>query len=195
MLPVIKHGLLLTAVLLGGCASYSNHELTPVKTWPLSADATQQKPSAFLRTTAMNQVNGGPANASAGALAATWETAVTDTFRQSGRFTRVSTDKVDSDLYVDATLYNNEQYNVASAIITGVTFFVIPTTAKNTFTLETVFKDKDGKELGRIRKSESVRTWMQLLLIVALPFQQDTRDVVQELTRSTLEEAVQRRLL
>nr|BFD41605.1 hypothetical protein FFPRI1PSEUD_31040 [Pseudomonas sp. FFPRI_1] len=67
--------------------------------------------------------------------------------------------------------------------------------AKNTFTQETVFKDKAGKELGRIRKSESVRTWMQLLLIVAIPFQQDTRDVVQELARSTLDEAVQRQLL
>ena len=58
-----------------------------------------------------------------------------------------------------------------------------------------MFKDKDGKELGRIRKSESVRTWMQLLLIVAIPFQADTRDVVQQLARSTLDEAVQRKLL
>ena len=33
---------------------------------------------------------------------------MSDTFQQSNRFSRVSTDKVDSDLYVDATLYNNE---------------------------------------------------------------------------------------
>jgi hypothetical protein len=175
--------------------SYSQHELPPVKTWPLTADAPLQKPTAFVRTTAMNQVNGGQANTSAGTPAATWEAAVADAFRQSGRFARVSTDKVESDIYVDATLYNNEQFSMASAIITGVTFFIVPSTAKNTFTLETVFKNKDGKELGRIRKSESVRTWMQLLLIVAIPFQQDTRDVVQELARSTLNEAVQRRLL
>jgi hypothetical protein len=58
-----------------------------------------------------------------------------------------------------------------------------------------VFKDKDGKELGRVQKSESVRTWMHLVLIFGIPFQHDTRDVVQALTRSTLEEAVQRRLL
>jgi hypothetical protein len=31
-----------------------------------------------------------------------------------------------------------------------------------------VFKDKDGKELGRVKKSESVRTWMHLVLIVGL---------------------------
>ncbi|WP_194251638.1 hypothetical protein [Pseudomonas lactis] len=52
-----------------------------------------------------------------------------------------------------------------------------------------------GKGLGRVRKSESLRTWMQLLLIVAVPFRQDTHEVVQALTRSTLDEAVQRRLL
>ncbi|WP_262925972.1 hypothetical protein [Pseudomonas chlororaphis] len=32
-------------------------------------------------------------------------------------------------------------------------------------------------------------------LIVAVPFQADTRDVVQQLARSTLDEAVQRKLL
>ncbi|MDF2399091.1 hypothetical protein GWQ44_26395 [Pseudomonas sp. 3MA1] len=195
MLASIKHLLVLGAVLLSGCVSYSQHELSAVGTWPPAAQTSEQKPSAFVRTTAMYQVNGGPANAAAGAPAAAWETVVADTYRQSGRFARVSTDKVESDLYAEATLYNNEQFSMASAIITGVTFFVIPSTAKNTFTLETVFKDKDGKELGRIRKSESVRTWMQLLLIVAVPFQADTRDVVQQLARSTLDEAVQRKLL
>ncbi|MBP5099982.1 hypothetical protein [Pseudomonas protegens] len=195
MFGSIKHALVLAAVLLSGCVSYSQHELAPVTAWPPTAQAEQHKPTAFVRTTAMNQVNGGPANAAAGAPAAAWEAAVADTYRQSGRFARVSTDKVESDLYAEATLYNNEQFSMASAIITGATFFIIPSTAKNTFTLETVFKDKDGKELGRIRKSESVRTWMQLLLIVAIPFQADTRDVVQQLARSTLDEAVQRKLL
>ncbi|MNC72036.1 hypothetical protein D3C75_1230380 [compost metagenome] len=84
---------------------------------------------------------------------------------------------------------------MASAIITGATFFIIPSTARNTFTLDTVFKDKDGKELGRISKSESVRTWMHLVLIVGIPFQQDTSELVRQLTQSTLDEAVKRQLL
>lgn len=195
MIGFIKHGLVLAAVLLTGCVSYSQHELPPVQTWPPTANAPQHKPTAFVRTTAMNQVNSGAAVASAGAPAAMWEKAVADAFRQSDRFARVSTDKVDSDIYAEATLYNNEQFSMASAIITGATFFIIPSTAKNTFTLDTVFKDKDGKELGRVRKSESVRTWMHLVLIVTIPFQADTREVVDALTRSTLEEAVQRKLL
>ncbi|KAF1031223.1 MAG: hypothetical protein GAK37_00904 [Pseudomonas sp.] len=195
MIGLIKRGLVLAAVLLSGCVSYSQHELPPVQTWPPTANAPAQKPAVFVRTTSLRQVNGGPGVAVAGAPAALWEKAVADGFRQSNRFARVSTDKVESDIYAEATLSNNEQFSMASAIITGATFFIIPSTAKNTFTLETVFKDKDGKELGRVRKSESVRTWMHLVLIVTIPFQADTREVVEALTRSTLDEAVQRHLL
>ncbi|MDW9405680.1 hypothetical protein GE454_21750, partial [Pseudomonas soli] len=83
----------------------------------------------------------------------------------------------------------------AAAVITGFTRCRSRATAKNTVTLQSVFKDKDGKEIGRVSKSESIRTWMQLVLIVGLPFQADTRDVVRELARSTLDEAVQRKLL
>ena len=195
MQGLIKHSLVLAAVLLSGCVSYSQHELPPVQTWPPTANVPAQKPAAYLRTTALIQVNNGPGTAAGGAPAALWEKAVADSFRQSNRFSRVSTDKVDSDIYADATLSNNEQFSVASAIISGATFLIIPTTAKNIFTLETVFKDKDGKELGRVKKSESVRTWMQLVLIVGIPFQTDTREIVEALTRSTLDEAVQRKLL
>lgn len=194
MMGFIKHSLVLAAVLLTGCVSYSQHELPAVQTWPPAA-TVQQKPTAYVRTTALNQVNSGPTVAASGAQATAWEASVAETFRDSGRFTRVSTDKVASDIYAEATLSNNEKFSMASAIITGATFFIIPSTAQNTFTLETVFKDKDGKELGRVKKSESVRTWMHLVLIVGIPFQQDTRDVVQALTRSTLDEAVRRQLL
>ncbi|MDR6961473.1 hypothetical protein J2W43_005486 [Pseudomonas brassicacearum] len=194
MMGFIKHSLVLAAVLLTGCVSYSQHELPAVQTWPPAA-TVQQKPTAYVRTTALNQVNSGPTVAASGTQATAWEASVAETFRDSGRFTRVSTDKVASDIYAEATLSNNEKFSMASAIITGATFFIIPSTAQNTFTLETVFKDKDGKELGRVKKSESVRTWMHLVLIVGIPFQQDTRDVVQALTRSTLDEAVRRQLL
>ncbi|MCP6695982.1 hypothetical protein [Pseudomonas donghuensis] len=195
MLRIIKANLLLGAVLLTGCVSYSQHELAPVQSWPPQAQAQAEKPTAYVRTTAQYQVNRGQPNATAGKPAEAWEQALVDTYKQSGRFARVSTEKVTADIYAESTLTNHEQYNVASAIITGATFFIIPSTARNTFTLDTVFKDKDGKELGRISKSESVRTWMHLVLIVGIPFQQDTSELVRQLTQSTLDEAVKRQLL
>jgi len=192
---ICKHALLLGALLLGGCVSYSTGDLAPVGTWPPAASTAAAKPNAYLRSTALYQVNDGAAVAAAGAHAEMWEKTISETYQQSGRFTQVSTQKGEADLYAESTLTNHEEFVTASAFITGFTLFLIPSTAKNTFTLQTVFKDKDGKELGRVSKSESIRTWMQLVLIVGLPFQADTRDVVRELARSTLDEAVQRKLL
>ena len=123
MKGLIKHSLVLAAVLLTGCVSYSQHELPAVQPWPPTANAPAQKPTAYVHTTAQNHVNGGPGNAAVGAPVVLWEKAVADSFRQSNRFSRVSTDKVDSDIYVDATLHNNEQFSMASAIITGATFY------------------------------------------------------------------------
>lgn len=194
MKGLIKHSLVLAAILLTGCVSYSQHELPAVQTWPPTANMPAQKPTAYVHTSAQNHVNGGPGNAAVGAPVVLWEKAVADSFRQSNRFSRVSTDKVDSDIYVDATLHNNEEYSPVLTFISGFTFCIIPTTAKNIFTLETVFKDKDGKELGRVKKSESVRTLIHLVLIVGIPFQANTGEVVEALTRSTLDEAVQRKL-
>ncbi|QXH33996.1 hypothetical protein [Pseudomonas muyukensis] len=194
-MTLFKHGLLLGALLLGGCVSYSTGDLAPVGTWPPAASTAPVKPSAYLRNTSLYQVNDGAAVAAAGAPAQLWEKAITETYEQSGRFAQVNTHKSEADLYAESTLLNHEEFITASAFITGFTLFLIPSTAKNTFTLQTVFKDKDGQEVGRISKSESVRTWMQLVLIVGLPFQADTRDVVRELARSTLDEAVQRKLL
>ncbi|UVM52629.1 MULTISPECIES: hypothetical protein [unclassified Pseudomonas] len=184
--------LLLVSSTLTGCISYSQHELAPVDQWP-PAQARQDKPSAYLHVTTQQQFNGelsgGVGNA------ALVEQNMLETFKASGQFKNVTTDKVDSNLYVTSTLTNNEQGNIASAWLTGFTFFVIPTTFSNTFTLETVFKDREGNLLGKIVKQESTRTWMQILLIVGLPFNERGDAVLKHLTQSTLDEAVKRKLI
>lgn len=184
--------LLLVSSTLTGCISYSQHELAPVDQWP-PMQARQDKPSAYLHVTTQQQFNGelsgGVGNA------ALVEQHILETFKESGQFKNVTTDKVDSNLYVTSTLTNNEQGNIASAWLTGFTFFVIPTTFSNTFTLETVFKDREGNLLGKIVKQESTRTWMQILLIVGLPFNERGDAVLKQLTQSTLDEAVKRKLI
>ncbi|UVK96918.1 hypothetical protein [Pseudomonas sp. B21-048] len=184
--------LFLVSSTLTGCISYSQHELAPVDQWPL-VQARQDKPIAYLHVTTQQQFNGelsgGVGNA------ALVEQKMLETFKESGQFKSVTTDKVDSSLYVTSTLTNNEQGNIASAWLTGFTLFVIPTTFSNTFTLETVFKDREGNVLGKIVKQERTRTWMQVLLIVGLPFNERGDAVLTHLTQSTLDEAVKRKLI
>ncbi|MDQ3204691.1 MAG: hypothetical protein M3Q94_21355 [Pseudomonadota bacterium] len=184
--------LLLVSSTLTGCISYSKHELAAVEQWP-PAQARQDKPTAYLHVTTQQQFNGELAGG--GGNAALVEKSMLDTFKESGQFKNVTTDKVESNLYVTSTLTNNEQGNMASAFLTGFTLFVIPTTYSNTFTLETVFKDQDGKLLGKIVKQESTRTWLQILLIVGLPFNERGDGLLKHLTQSTLDEAVKRKLI
>ncbi|UWF51595.1 hypothetical protein NYP20_11750 [Pseudomonas sp. N3-W] len=184
--------LMLSSSTLTGCISYSRHDLPPVDQWP-PAQARQDKPSAYLHVSTLYQFNGelsgGPGNTDA------VQKSMLETFKESGQFKNVTTDKVDSSLYVTSTLTNNEQGSVVSAWLTGFTLFVIPTTFSNTFTLETVFKDHDGNVLGKIVKKENTRTWMQILLVVGAPFSERGDGLLKHLTQSTLDEAVKRKLI
>ncbi|WGK92946.1 hypothetical protein [Pseudomonas migulae] len=184
--------LLMASSALTGCISYSQHNLPPVDQWP-PAQARQDKPSAYLHVTIQQKFNGELSGA--GDNAALVEKNMLETFKESGQFKSVTTEKVDSNLYVTSTLTNNEQGNIASAWLTGFTFFVIPTTYSNTFTLETVFKDQEGNVLGKIVKQESTRTWLQILLIVGAPFNERGDVLLKHLTQSTLDEAVKRKLI
>ncbi|TVT86129.1 hypothetical protein [Pseudomonas sp. H3(2019)] len=184
--------LLLASSTLTGCISYSQHNLPPLEQWP-PVQARQEKPNAYLHVTTQSQFNGELSGSAVNQILV--EKSLLETFKESGQFQSVTTQKVDSNLYITANLTNNEQGNVASAFLTGFTLFVIPTTFSNTFTLETVFKDSDGKVLGKIVKQESTRTWMQLLLVVGIPFNERGDGVLKHLTQSTLDEAVKRKLI
>ncbi|MEB0045952.1 MULTISPECIES: hypothetical protein [unclassified Pseudomonas] len=184
--------LLLVSTTLTGCISYSQHELPPVEQWP-PAQVRQDKPTAYLQVSAQHHFNG---ELSGGVVNSQGiQKSILETFNESGQFKSVTTDKVDSNLYITSLLTNNEQGNVASAWLTGFTLFLIPTTFSNTLTLETVFKDQDGKVLGKIVKQESTRTWMQILLIVGAPFNERGDVLLKHLTQSTLDEAIKRKLI
>jgi hypothetical protein len=185
--------LVLLVLTLPGCASYSQHNLAPVEAWPPTAAAETVKPNAYVRFTALHLFNGEQTNG--GVDAAGWQKILLDNYSNSQRFQRVTTDKVDSDVYVYATLRNYEQGSQFSAILTGASLFLIPTAFQNTLTLETVYKDRDGKVLGRVEKSETITTWMQLFLVVALPFRQSDDEIIKHLSQSSLEEAVKQKLI
>jgi len=185
--------LLATALLaLTGCASYSNHELPKVGQWPLAAPA-QAKPSAQLKVESRYLFN--DQNRAGGFNQDNLEKLLVQQFKDSGRFSAVTTAKERSDVYVSLQVTNHERGSMASAVVTGITFFIIPGRFKNEFTMQAQFKDADGKVLGKVEKSETITTWMQLLLVFALPFNESPDNVLVQLTRSTLEEAARQKLI
>jgi hypothetical protein len=113
----------------------------------------------------------------------------------------VSTEQETSDLYITVTLRNQETGNLALAVITGATFFLIPGTFDNTLIMEMMLRDGDGdgdgdgRKLGRVQRQETLTTWMHLFLVFALPFNGSGDAILTELAKSNLEAAAKKDLI
>jgi hypothetical protein len=177
---------------LTGCISYSQHNLVLVEQWPPAAPI-EQKQSAYIKVDAQYLFND---EARAGGFnQANLENLIKQQYLGSERFSRVITAQETSDLYVNIRVSNHERGSLAAAFITGLTLFVIPSKHSNELTMTTTFKDADGKVLGRVEKRETITTWMQLLLIFGLPFNESADNILIQLTQSSLEEAVRQKLI
>lgn len=185
--------LLASALLtLTGCISYSHHDLALVEQWPPVAPL-EQKRSAYIKVDTQYLFN--EQNRASGTDQSGLEKLILQQYQSSGRFSRVTTVKETSDLYISVRLSNHERGSLASAFITGLTLFVIPGKYSNELTMETLFKNADGNVLGRIEKRETITTWMQVLLIFALPFNESGDNILTQLTQSSLEEATRQKLI
>ncbi|MHB0852414.1 hypothetical protein [Stutzerimonas nitrititolerans] len=177
---------------LQGCMTYSHNTLPQVEQWPLSS-SLQTKPTAYIKVQTAYSVNGTPSASNPNI--AKLENLIKQGFIDSGRFSQVSTEQEASDVYVTVTLQNQETGNLGLAMLTGATFFLIPGTFDNTFVMDMMFRDGEGKKLGRVQKQEKLTTWMHLFLVFALPFNESADPLLTELTKSNLEEAARKNLI
>ncbi|MEE5101118.1 hypothetical protein V2J88_16780 [Pseudomonas alliivorans] len=177
---------------LQGCMTYSNHELVQASQWP-PATSSKVKPAAYLKVQVEHALNEDRANS--GTNIAALEKLLKEELQGSQRFSNVSIEREPSDLYVMATLRNHEEGSLGLAFLTGFTFFLIPNKVDNTLSLELTFRDGEGKKLGRVSKQEKLTTWMHLVLIFALPFNESSDKVIRDLARSALEDAAGRGLI
>ncbi|MGG2396743.1 hypothetical protein ACJRW5_07285 [Pseudomonas sp. SH1-B] len=184
--------LLIASASLQGCMTYSHNSLQKVDQWPLAAPE-QAKPSVYLKVFGEYQVNDNPRVSTADV--AKLEEVISQTLSESGRFSRVTTEQQESDLYLTVTLHNHETGNMGLAVLTGATFFLIPGAFDNTLTMNMSVRDNNGDKLGIAQRQESLTTWMHLLLIFAVPFQDRSDNLLRELTQSTLQQAVDKKLL
>lgn len=96
------------------------------------------------------------------------------------------------DLVVDIKIKSEGVGSLNRAILTYATFFLIPSSSETTFTVNTVFKRGDGREIGEISKVDIVEKWQQLFLIFAMPFKYPhsaLQETLIDLNRSTILEA------
>ena len=184
--------MLTSCLLLTGCISYSSNQLAQVQTWPPAASGTD-KPTAYIRVEGQYQHNDQPR--SGGFNQAGLEKLILKQYQDSGLFSRVGTTEQEADLYINVSVNNHENSSTAAAFITGLTLFIIPSTASNTLSMQTEFMDGSGKLLGSVEKHETITTWMQLLLVFALPFSESTDKVLTQLSQSSLDAAARQKLI
>ena len=60
--------------------------------------------------------------------------------------------------------------NIGLGVLSFLTLTVIPCTGTDEFNIKTTLNDSQGNTLGSFEKTETINTWIQLLLIFFTPF-------------------------
>lgn len=106
-----------------------------------------------------------------------WANVVKDEFTASSLFSDVKNNDKSTDLSVDVNIQNNGHFNQGLSILTGLTLYLFPSSATDEFVVEATFKNKNGKEIAKIKKRDSVSTWNHLTLIFVFPFKSISSEV------------------
>lgn len=154
------------ACVLFGCVSFQSHQTPSVK---LDASASSQA-SIFIDVKYHTQsyIEAAPSDNAFAAQA--FRTLLSEVLRESSAFksyTFNETRGTNADYRAQIVLNQKEEGSIVSAVICGATLTVIPGTFNMVFDLNVTVKDKNDVIIKNYRYADSVRTWMQILL---LPF-------------------------
>jgi len=155
---------LLCLLLLAGCAAFPGDEL-PSQPFRASASEQQQRPNVLVE---FNFYRGEAQDQDATSIAVARE-GLKPTLRKvlegSGLFERITLVPEPGrpdDALLRLKLYNSTSYAaaIASGLITGATFFLVPGTAKDDYVLTAEWLPPGASTPQRARNAASVRTWM-----------------------------------
>lgn len=177
------------------CATFRAGNLAPVENWPPTASVHAKHAIAVKVVTEMS-INGTEKLPRAG-LTRKWREPIILAYRDSKLFSSVEfgPDAERAPITAHATLRNDGSLNVFMAILTGLTIYVIPSSATETYTLTTRFTGADGSELGVITKTESGTMWQHLFMIFFAPGRSINGvfdEILRDLSRATVVAARQR---
>ena len=174
---------------LTGCAAFREDQLQPITSWPLETSYKNKSISLIISGKAI--VNGEELEVNKSILSI-WRKQTVSAYRESGLFSEVKTGLVDSDLRAEIKILDQGEGSLGLAFLSGFTFTLIPAKAYDEFFVTTTLIDNEGRELGRIVKSETINSWIQLFLIFVMPFNWPNsvaKEVLYDLNRATINEA------
>ena len=155
-------------LVLSGCASFRNNEVTEVGKLPDVSQYTN-KPSVFVEA---HLYRGDPGQASLEILTIKEKlnTALGRTLNESALFSKYSFDEKDratSDYVIRLDIYNHGNTGLAAVagFISGLTLTVIPAAATDNYTLQAKLLDNKGKLINTSTNKDSITTWIGILFL------------------------------
>lgn len=162
-MQLVKAMGLAIAVSLGGCASFTKDEVAPVDLPSMASYAN--KPNVYVD---FDFYQGHPGNAKATEVPQARDMLKPElkrVFSESGLFGRVTFDEFDKqpgDYSLRLKVYNHAPSGgqMVLAVISGLTFTVIPALATDQYTMSLEAVDDRGQTLGKNSNHDAVNTWL-----------------------------------
>jgi len=156
------------ALTLAGCASFPGDQVPETKLPSMAS--YQQRPSVFVDFTFYQGKAGDSKAVEVPQAREVLKPQLEASLRDSGLFSRYTLDefqKQPGDYTLKLNVYNSGSAGAAmvSGMITGLTLFVIPGSAKDEYTMTLQVLDEQGQPVLTGRNNDSVRTWMGLIFI------------------------------
>lgn len=170
---------LITLFVLGlvvSCATFREGNVGYQMITPKEASAKKIVSFVVSGQVKMNMDEPVPQNANA---LGSWANIVKEEFVSSALFSEVKNNEKPADLFVDINVQNNARVNLGLSMVTGLTLYLFPSSATDEFVVEATFKNKAGKEVGKIIKRDSITTWNHLTMIFLFPFKPLAKQVTQ----------------
>ncbi|TGN19902.1 hypothetical protein [Leptospira idonii] len=124
-----------------------------------------------------------------------WNEIIAKELTGLGTFKETTPDKKDADLFFECEVKDVGKANIGLALLTGLTLYIFPSSASTEETLKINVKNKSGKLLGTVEKTEASTVWQQILLIFVAPFAFPTvvaKELKRDITHSALKEIVEK---
>lgn len=158
---MISLGLVL--VILQGCAAFPGNKLQQVTSFPPLTESEKKKTVSYVLA-AETDMFGKSSNPLFRAIV---ENELADAIRESGYFTTWGAG-INGEVTIDAKFVNSgNPASVIPAFITGLTLYIVPSWATDTFTLTAIVKTQEGKEYSY--EFEDTSTLVQWLPMVVVP--------------------------
>ena len=181
---------LITVLLaLSGCASFREGTSQAPVSWPITNVPAKQSISLLMTHEAIT--NGWRISVPQTQVQKV-EESVARAYKDSGLFSDVKIGAADTDFRAEVHVLNDVHFSDWLAYAAGVTLSVIPGYEQRERVITTTLKNRELRSLGTFERAERETTWIQLFLIVIMPFYWPNAvaaDILYDLNRTTINQA------